>query len=97
MNYLSTNLNCKPYIYLNDVEVEDVSHQTLSQRKQHILWRQECWKTKFSCIDPRFVLKEAKSKGIVNTLVDYDEVATLSEYAVNLQLQHVTEANHQQP
>jgi hypothetical protein len=33
MNYLSTNLNYKPNIYLNDVEVEDVSHHTISQKK----------------------------------------------------------------
>ena len=46
--------------------------------KQNIMWQQECYKHKFICIDPRKELRDAKSKGNPLTLIDYDEIATIS-------------------
>ena len=48
-------------------------------------------------IDPRKALKEAKSKGPVLTMVDYDEVQSLSQICVDLHIRHLKEANHNQP
>jgi hypothetical protein len=45
-------------------------------------------------IDPRKALKDAKSKGPVFTMVDYEEVKNLSQICVDLHIRHLKEANH---
>lgn len=41
------------------------------------------------CIDPREELKNAKSSGEVSTLVDYEYVVALAQFALEMHLTHI--------
>ena len=38
------------------------------------------------CIDPKSTLKTAKNKGLVTTLVNYDDVRHITEHAIEMHL-----------
>ena len=71
--------------------------QDINQRVDHISKFHDRYLLTFFSCDPRQALKNSKAKGLVETLVSYEEVAELSQFAVELHLQHLTESSHRQP
>ena len=79
--YLTTNLICSRNITLADVEIESYSTADISKREADLIRQQQAMRGSSYFVDPRAEVKEAKREGGIQTLVDYEEVASLASQA----------------
>ena len=52
---------------------------------------------RFKSIDPRKELKERKSKEVVYSMVDYEYIKALAQFALELHISHAQQQAHDQP
>lgn len=74
---------------MSDVHIEEVTMQMIEERKSKVMLTQGCIRGKFICLDPKSALKDAKKIWSVDTMIDYDVIADLSQKALELHMQHL--------
>jgi hypothetical protein len=92
-NYLTTNLITERNLNLAGIRLEKLSYEDIRHRVDRYFERHSIWQRRTLCIDPKKVYKEAKTRGLVDTLVADEKIRELAAGALELHLAYVQEAD----
>lgn len=87
--FIATSLITGDNLNMNDVEVNRMSYEEIQQLVKNFERKKIIWKWITSIIDPRALLKEARSYAEVETLVSDSDIIDLANGALKLHLTYV--------
>lgn len=74
---------------LADITIEKLKKSEIEDKYKDLLSKQWGLLTRCCCFDPRYELKEAKRKDQMNTLVDFEYVSALAQFALEMHLTYI--------
>lgn len=86
LEYVSTNLICKPNLYINEIELSQPTLEQIEERCLKIERRVRWQLFALKIIDPREEYRRESKNKTLMTMVDYDEVYDLTLKSLEMHL-----------